>query len=251
MNASAIIRLKDVSVAYQKDLVLTKINLQIDEGEFVTVLGPNGAGKTTLLTTINGLGRIRGGEVWIFGIRLTPSRAGEIRKEIGYVPQILNLDPRMPIRVRDVVRIGRFGKVGLIHRLSSRDEDIVDEVMALTGIKDFSLRPIGHLSGGELQKVQIARALAQEPRILLLDEPTSNLDLRAQYELLDLIEQIYLERSITIVFVTHILSHIPPSSSRLLLMKRGKITFDGPRGRALQRNRIGDLYGIPDHDLPL
>ena len=247
--------INDVSVSYREHVALRGITVRIKKGEFLAVIGPNGAGKTTFLTVINGLGKITAGTVSVFGIKLNWHTANQIRKEIGYIPQIITVDPRAPIRVRDVVRIGRFGKIGIFRSLKEEDEEIVDEVMRRTGIEDLHDRPIGHLSGGEQQKVAIARALAQRPKILLLDEPTSNLDLKAQEEIVELIDRIYNEYHITMVFVTHILRHIPSSCQSGILMKNGKITFNGPIEDAMSRDRISKLYDLPEEriagDLPI
>ena len=239
---SEIIKLDNVSVSYKEDIVLKNISLVVNEGEFLTILGPNGAGKTTLLTTINGLGRILNGKVRIFGNILTEKNAANLRKEIGYVPQIINIDPRFPISVKEVVEMGRLSKIRPFKKLNEDDEEIVYQAMKLTGILNLSQRPIGHLSGGEQQKVAIARAIAQEPKIMLLDEPTSNLDLSAQKGILDLIEKIYLEKKITTLMVTHILNHIPRCTGRIVLMKEGRIVKQGKKEEVLKEEILSTLY---------
>ncbi|RKY70307.1 MAG: ABC transporter ATP-binding protein, partial [Candidatus Latescibacterota bacterium] len=166
------VELEKVTVSYRENVALKEVTLRIKEGEFLAVIGPNGAGKTTLLTTINGLGKVISGTVRVFGRELSRWNVLKIRKEIGYVPQELPIDPRSPVSVREAVMIGRAGRIGLLRRPGREDINLVESVMELTGIKHLAERPIGHLSGGERQKVSIARALAQEPKILLLDEPT-------------------------------------------------------------------------------
>lgn len=244
-----IVIINDVSVSYREHVALRGITTRIKEGEFLAVIGPNGAGKTTFLTVINGLGKIIAGTVSVFGIKLNWHTVNQIRKEIGYVPQIINIDPRAPIKVRDVVRIGRFGKIGMLRYPDENDEKIVNEAMELTGIDGLHDRPIGHLSGGEQQKVAIARALTQRPKILLLDEPTSNLDLKAQEEIIELIDRIYNEYHITMVFVTHILKHIPSSCHRAILMKTGQVIFDGHIEEAMSRDRLSNLYDLPEEKI--
>jgi len=240
-----LVEIENVTVSYREDIALKNVSLGIEEGTFLAVIGPNGAGKTTLLTVINGLGRILSGSVRVFGISLTLRNIGRIRKDIGYIPQNSNIDPRAPISVREVVSIGRTGKIGLFRRQSYKDKKIVEGAMGLVSIDDLADRPIGHLSGGEQQKVAIARALAQQPRILLLDEPTANLDIKSQKELTDLIDRIYKENKLTMVFVTHILSHIPTSCKEAVLMKKGKIVWTGKIGSALQESTLSDLYDYP------
>ena len=157
--------------------------MSIDEGSFVSVIGPNGAGKTTLLTVINGLGTILSGSVKVFGKALQSNNLSVIRKDIGYIPQHLSIDPRSPISVREAISIGRFGKIGLLNKLITADDEIIESAMDAVGISHLANNPIGHLSGGEHQKVSIARALAQQPKIILLDEPTSKTYLKPRTKL--------------------------------------------------------------------
>jgi len=194
---------------------------------------------------MNGLGRILSGSVRVFGVELTRGNASQIRREIGYVPQETSVDPRSPICVRDVVLMGRFGKIGLLRRPSSGDYRVADQAMDLVGVSGLSERPIGHLSGGQQQKVAIARALAQQPRILLFDEPTQNLDPKAQKEILDIIDRIYQEKRVTIVFVTHILSHLPKSCQEAVLLKEGEILYTGEVSTALTPTLLSELYECP------
>jgi len=148
----------------------------------------------------------------------------------------------MPINVREAVILGRYGRVGVLRRLSLRDEKVVDEVINLTKIRHLLSRPIGHLSGGELQKVSIARALSQEPQILLLDEPLSNLDISAQEDILRLIEEVHRSKNLTILMVMHYLNLLPRSATRLILLKNGNLIFDGPLKEGLKEDILSHLY---------
>ncbi len=236
-----IVEIKDVTISYRENVALKNITLNIEKGTSLAIIGPNGAGKTTLLTAINGLGNVLSGSVKVFGVDIT----SQTRKKIGYVPQSSAIDSRSPISVRDVVMIGRVSKIGLFRRPSREDKEIVESVMELVSIKELSEKPIGHLSCGEQQKVAVARALAQQPEIILLDEPTSNLDLKSQKEIIDLIDKVYKEKKLTIVFVTHILSHIPSSCKEAVLMKRGKIVWFGDIEKALNKDLLSELYDCP------
>ena len=240
-----IVEIKNCTVFYRENVALKDISLSVTEGTFLAVIGPNGAGKTTLLTIINGLAKIVSGVVKVFGVKLASQNINQIRKEIGYVPQSLAIDPRAPICVSDVVMIGRLAKVGLFRRLSSYDREVVNSVLKLVGISELKERPIGHLSGGEQQKVAIARALAQQPKIMLLDEPTANLDLKAQRDIIELIDEIYRKNNLTVIFVTHILSHLPKSCKEAILMKQGEIIYSGKIEDALQEDILTNLYGCP------
>lgn len=239
-----IVEIEGVTVSYRENVALRNVSLNIDERTFLAVIGPNGAGKTTLLTVINGLGKILSGSVRVFGLELLKN-AGRIRKEIGYVPQNLAIDPRSPISVGDVIMIGRLGKIGLLRNPRPEDYKAVEAAMDLVGVSRLQNRPIGHLSSGEQQKVAIARALAQRPKIMLLDEPTSNLDPKSQIEIIDLIDRIYKECNLTVVFVTHLLNHIPSSCLEAVLMKQGRILYAGRIEDALREDRLSTLYDFP------
>ncbi|MBW1679417.1 MAG: ABC transporter ATP-binding protein [Deltaproteobacteria bacterium] len=236
-----IIEIENVTVSYRENVALKNVSLNVQEGTFLGVIGPNGAGKTTLLTAINGLGTIVSGSVKVFGLDLKKNEH-RIRKETGYVPQSSNIDPRLPLSVRDVVKIGRFGKIGLFRNLGPYDYQIIETAIKLVGISELQNRPIGHLSSGEQQKVAIARALAQEPKIMLLDEPTSNLDPGAQQELIELINKIYRNTKMTVIFVTHILRHIPDSCKEVIFLKQGKIIHAGGFKESLKKDLLSDLY---------
>ena len=205
--------------------IIHDITLSIDRGEFVLVLGPNGAGKTTLLKLINGLLLPSGGEILVFGKPLTPATAKQIRRRIAYLPQDVAVDTRIPITVREVVSIGRLAHKPLMARFTVRDRAITDEAMDLVGIADLADRPFGHLSAGQKQKVSLARALSQQAEIMLLDEPLSNLDPRAQRDVCDTIDRIHGETGKTVLLVTHLLETVPRSADRAMTMRRG--TFAG------------------------
>ncbi|MBN1521350.1 MAG: ABC transporter ATP-binding protein [Candidatus Aureabacteria bacterium] len=237
------IRLKDVTVSYVDHIALKSVSLHIKKGDHLAVIGPNGAGKTSLLTAINGLGDVRQGRVMVKGEVINKRNIRKIQRISGYVPQNMNIDPRAPVSVFDVVMMGRIGKIGLFRSPGKKDADIVKSALELCGIEELALRPVGRLSGGERQKVFIARAMAQEPEILLLDEPTTSLDLRAQKEIVSLIDSIYARQKLTVVFVTHILKNIPLTCNTCCLIKDGHIVFFGNRKDALKTERLTELYG--------
>jgi ABC-type cobalamin/Fe3+-siderophores transport system ATPase subunit len=239
-----IIELEDVTVTYPHHTALESISLAVREREFVGIAGPNGAGKTTLLCAINGLSHILCGTVCVFGKNLFPHIAA-IRRDIGYVPQIIACDPRIPLRVREVVSMGRYARISFLKRFSVEDRNIVEDVAEVVGISRLMDRPIGHLSGGEQRKVAIARALTQEPKILLLDEPVSHLDLNAQAAILALIEKVHAEKNLTTIMVSHQLDLLPESCNRLVLLKEGRIVFTGATQEGLKEDILSRLYGCP------
>ena len=239
------VSINNVSVILRGHKALKNVSIDIAEGSFLSVIGPNGAGKTTLLTVINGLGRIVSGSLEVCGQNISNRNISKIRSEIGYVPQHVSCDARSPISVKDAVSIGRYGKVGIFGRWTNIDEKAVVNAMEVVGIGGLSEKPVGQLSGGERQKVSIARALAQEPQILLFDEPTSSLDPKSQNDILNLIESFYKSKKYTIVFVTHVLSHIPNICTDIVLLKDGKITYAGNAKDGFEERKLSDLYGCP------
>ena len=240
-----VITIDNAVVSYREDIALRGVSFRVSSEEFVGIIGPNGAGKTTLLTIVNGLGKLLSGQVWVLGHYLTPGNGHSLRKKVGYVPQVQNIDPRMPMNVREVVMIGRYGLLGLLRRPGKHDWEIVDEVLELVGMTHLAQRPIGHLSGGEQQRVTIARCLAQEPEIFLLDEPTASLDWKAQAGILELVKQIHDLRRLTTLFVTHDLSSLPVTCDRVVLMKEGLIWREGSPDELLTDANLSQLYDMP------
>ncbi len=240
-----VVNIKDAVVSYREDIALRGVSLKVKSGEFIGIVGPNGAGKTTLLTIVNGLGKLLSGRVWVLGDYLTPGNGHSLRKKVGYVAQIQNIDPRMPMSVREVVMIGRYGLLGLLRRPGKHDWEIVDEMLELVGMSHLTQRPIGHLSGGEQQRVAIARCLAQEPELFLLDEPTASLDWKARTDILELVKLIHDLRQLTTLFVTHDLSSLPMACGRVVLMKEGLIWGEGPPEELLTDDNLSQLYDMP------
>ncbi|MBI4303404.1 MAG: ABC transporter ATP-binding protein [Chloroflexi bacterium] len=240
-----VINIEDAVVSYRENIALRGVSLKVEAGEFVGIIGPNGAGKTTLLTVVNGLGTLRSGRVWVLGNDLRAGNGHSLRKKVGYVAQVENIDPRMPMNVREVVMIGRYGVLGLFKRPSRHDWAIVDDVLELVGMSHLARRPIGHLSGGEQQRVAIARCLAQEPELFLLDEPTASLDWKAQTELLRLVRSVHDSRHLTTLFVTHDLDALPHTCDRVVLMKEGRIVSDGTPDRLISTESLSRLYDMP------
>jgi zinc transport system ATP-binding protein len=176
--------------------VLEGVTLSVNEGDFLGLIGPNGGGKTTLLRVILGLERYTSGRVTVFG-----GQPGCSPGRIGYVPQRLFFDRDFPISVRDLVLMGRLSKKKLFQHYNRHDREVVDESIRTAGLERLIERRIGDLSGGELQRALIARALAGEPELLLLDEPTASIDPQMKTTIYDLIE--HLKEQLTIVLVTH------------------------------------------------
>lgn len=240
-----VIKLEKADTIYEGEEFPTirNIDLEIQNGEFVCVMGPNGAGKTTLLETINGLLSYTGGAVRVFGEDVNEN-GSELRERIGYLIQNFSFDSGDPFLVQDVVMMGRVGKIGPLKDPNESDWEAVNKALESVGISEFKEKPIGKLSGGEQQKVLLARVLAQEPDILLLDEPLTDLDLKAKKELQDLVIDIYERNDLTVVMVTHDVSSVPDSASRLILMNSGEIVLDGKPRKVIESGVWRSSYGL-------
>ncbi len=236
--------MEDVSVIYEGERipVVKEVNLRIQEGQFVTVLGPNGAGKTTLLEAINGLLPSTSGKVTVLGFDV--AREGrQVRKRTGYVIQNFSLDPLDPFLVRDVVMMARAGRIGTLRFPDRSDWKAVDEALERVGMTSFASRPVGKLSGGEFQKVLIARAMAQDPEVLLLDEPFANLDIDARKDAQRLVDDWRRERGITVVMVSHDIAGVPRSCDRIVILYKGRVVMDGDRAEVLASDDMGRMFG--------
>jgi len=238
-----IIELRNIKTIYEgeKIPVIHDINLVVKPGEFIAVIGPNGAGKTTLLETINGLLDYTAGKGFVFGKEISKNKT-KTRKEIGYVIQNFEMDPLAPFLCKDIVMSGRTGKIGMFRFISREDWEAVWHSMGLVGMIDFANRPIGKLSGGEFQKILLARALAQQPRLLLLDEPFSNLDFSARKQVEILLNRIHEQHQMTIVMVSHDLSFIPSRCKRIVVLDKGKIIIDGEKEKILVSDIISTIF---------
>jgi len=208
-----VVELDDVWFSYDGTPVLRAASLRVDAGEFVSVIGPNGGGKTTLVRLLLGLLRPGRGRVRVFG--QVPERA---RSLVGYVPQYARFDPRFPVNVRDVVLMGRLGRTRRAGPFRRADRRAAADAMGEVGLADLARRPFEALSGGQRQLALIARALAGEPHLLLLDEPTSNLDVRVQSEFYDLL--VALSRRMTVLLVSHDVGFVTRAVSKVVCVRQ-------------------------------
>jgi ABC-type Mn2+/Zn2+ transport system ATPase subunit len=238
--------LEEAMVAFRHSVALQGVSLRIKSGEFVGVVGPNGAGKTTLLTVINGLTRLTSGRCRVLGRDLPAQGGRSLRKLVGYVPQAERIDPRMPMSVLDEVMVGRFGVLGPLRGPSKADFDVAKNSLELVGMQSLAGRPVGHLSGGEHQRVSIARCLAQKPQLFLLDEPTASLDWKGQSEILEIVRRIHIEGHMTTLYVTHDMESLPHACDRVVLMKAGRIVGDGAPEAIVSTASLSRLYDLPE-----
>lgn len=244
MNAA--IRINGLRVTAGRRDILDLDHLGVENHEVFTVIGPNGAGKSTLLKTCLGLVRPSAGQVWVLGESLN-ERGGtslcRLRRRIGYVAQDLAGRSELPLTAREVVAIGRTGAAGLLRPLRNADWSLVDEWMERLGISGLAGQGYAELSGGEQRKTLIARAMVQQPELLLLDEPTAHLDLGWREQIVHTLESLHAQTRITVVLVCHEMEVIPPSCQRMALMENGRITARGSPEEVLTAERIARLYG--------
>jgi iron complex transport system ATP-binding protein len=220
--------------------LVNDVSIHVAEGEWLSLLGPNGAGKTTLLRAAAGLVRARG-RVTLLGRNVTSLPRREVARLVALVPQV----PVLPtgLSVAEYVLLGRTPHVGVFSREGAADRAAGAEALARLELGDVATRPLGSLSGGELQRVVIARALAQAAPILLLDEPTTALDIGHQQQALELVERLRREEGLTVVAAMHDLTLAAQDGDRVVLVDRGRVVADGAARDVLTAARVESLYG--------
>ncbi len=237
-----LIDLRDVWTTYEGAScpVIKGITFEIKSGEFVVVGGPNGAGKTTLLEAITGLLPLVRGSVTVCGKGIPHDGVG-IRQQVGYVIQNFDFHPFTPYTVEEVVRMGRYGKIGWFRRETREDYEAVNDAMQKLGIAHLRSELIGKLSGGQQQKVLIAHNLAKNPSVLLLDEPFSNLDITTRDEVSALLCSIC-DSGVPVMMVSHAFDCLPDRDIRVLVMQKGQMILN----TVSQAGRVADLIrGVP------
>jgi zinc transport system ATP-binding protein len=235
--STPVVELDDVSFGYRAGVrVLEDVSLAVAAGEFVAIAGPNGGGKTTLLRLALGLERPSTGEVRLFG---EPARTYGERARIGYLAQRSQLGLHAPVTVREVVEAGR-APLRLAFRLRREDRAAVELALERVGLADLATRPLSRLSGGQQQRAFIAKALAAGPQLLVLDEPTTGVDVESQDALAALLDELHTELGVTILYVSHEFGAVERFVHRLVLV-RERIVFDGPP------EQLPGLWHDPSH----
>lgn len=240
MPAANLIAAHALSFSYGAVPTLTNVDLALECGALRALLGPNGSGKTTLLRLLTGILRPDAGSVTYQDkdLRALPRR--EIARHIALVPQELNL--QFGFTVRQMVMLGRTPHAGALSGPNRRDREVVDAMMELTGTAPFAERVVTELSGGEQQRVVIAMALAQEPQVLLLDEPTVHLDINHQIEILELVRRLNRERGLTVLATMHDLNLAALYFDDLVLLDAGRIVAHGTPSDVLKADRIRAVF---------
>ena len=233
-----LLRLDGIDVSLGGRQVLSDVSFTIRKGEFTGLIGPNGAGKTTLLRVILGLQEPSSGQVLIDG----ETRQKSNKSSIGYVPQKLVIDPDMPLRARDVVSLGLDG-----HRLgfgfpSRQRRDLVNETLCSVGAEEYADARVGELSGGEQQRVLIAHALISRPKLLLLDEPLANLDLKSEQEIVAVLGKLAREHEISVLLSAHDMNHLLSVMDRIVYVANGRVAT-GSTDEVVTSEGLSRLYG--------
>ena len=237
MSENSVIKICDLHFSYGNPVILEDIQLDIKANEFVGMVGPNGSGKTTLLKIILGLLDPDKGSVEVLG-----KHPHQTVKEIGYMPQFTAFSRDFPINVEETVLMGRLGNTSSIGFFSKKDKQLAGESMEAVEILDLKKRSIGSLSGGQLQRVLLARALACNPKIMILDEPTANVDMKAEKDIFDLLKK--LNEKITIIVVTHDIGFISQYITKVACINRTLVCHPTSE---LTGETIENLYGTHVH----
>lgn len=237
-HSKNIIELRGVSFTYGEELALEDINLAIHQGDYLGVVGPNGGGKTTMLKIMLGLLKPQNGEVLLFGQPI-----GKFKEwwRIGYVPQkAVNFDVKFPATVEEIVLMGRFGKRGLLRWMTKEDKNKALWSLEQVGMSEYKDRLIGNLSAGQQQRVFIARALAGEPEVIFLDEPTAGVDTESQEKFYELLRKLNTDLDLTLVLISHDIGVIASEATEMAHVNR-KLTYHG------SSEEFADLRPIATH----
>lgn len=234
------IEINNLTVKLNGKEVLKDINLSLEEGRFIGIVGPNGGGKTTLLRAILGLIKPASGEILIFG--RPPEEVLKTGSIFGYLPQTLKVRPDFPVRVIDVVMMGRYGKVGMLRWPGEKDRRKAEECLSMMNVEELKDVPFGQLSGGQQQRASIARALAGEPKILILDEPSTSIDVVGQEDFYHLLKGLQKKFGITILMASHDIGTITTYVDEIACLNYTFHYQGNPLG-ALNETILTELYG--------
>jgi len=232
----------NISVGYPDRSVIKALSLAVETGQITALVGPNGSGKSTLLKAMARLLPVESGAVYLDGKAITRLPSAQVARELAILPQ----GPSAPrgLTVGELVEQGRFPHVGALRMLRTQDHAAIREALALTNMTDFVHRPLDGLSGGERQRAWIALTLAQDTPVLLLDEPTTFLDIGHQLEVLELVARLNRERAMTIVLVLHDLNQAARYAARMVVLNHGRIVADGEPGRVLTPALLAEIFKV-------
>lgn len=224
-------------------IVLRNLDLKIGQGQFIGIIGPNGSGKTTLLHTISGVEKIESGEARIDGKPVQSYKRKELARKLAVLQQ--DGIPNIGYPVEDVIEMGRFPFLDWLGRDQSPDaRQVMDRIMTRLELDSLAARPLDELSGGQKQRVALGKVMAQQPRILLLDEPTTYLDIRYQLQFMELVSQWQKEEDLTVVAVMHDLNLASMYCDRLVVLQAGSIAAEGTPQEILTPDNLGRVFGV-------
>jgi iron complex transport system ATP-binding protein len=235
------IKIANLSHAFGKRTVLRRFSFSVEKGDFFIIIGPNGSGKTTLMKLMSGIIRPQSGEIEILDIPKISYTPRALARVVALVPQRLPVD--LPFTVGEIVLMGRSPYQGVLGIERERDMEIAERAMQFTGVEHLSDASLNKLSGGEQQRVFIARAICQEPEIMLLDEPTASLDLAHQVKVMDLMEKLKAEKGITVIMVSHDVNLAAMYGDRVLLLKDGETVCEGLPAEVITFRQLEEAYG--------
>ena len=236
------ISVKNLSVAYENNTIIEDLSLSIPKGKISIIIGANGCGKSTFLKTLARINKPKAGEIFINKKDIKKINEKNIAKEVAFLPQ----GPVCPsgLTVRELVAFGRFPHQKLIGGLNSHDKKVIDWAIKETGLSEFADREVENLSGGQRQRAWIAMTLAQETEIIMLDEPTTYLDMSYQLEVLEVLEKLNKEKNITVVIVLHELNNACRFADNIIGFKKGKIICEGKPLEVINKENLKEIYGI-------
>ncbi len=237
-----LLQASDLTFGYNGTLILDNVSFTLHAGEFVGLVGPNGAGKSTLLKLITGFWRSTEGHITLLGKSINHYAPKAVAQIIALVPQTTSLD--FAFTARELVLMGRSPHLGRFQVESAHDRAVADQAMQTTDILPLGRRFVNSLSGGERQRVLIARALAQEPRVLLLDEPTSNLDIKHQLSLLGLVRDLAHDRGLGVVAAIHDLALAARFCDRIVLLSQGSVVAAGSPAEVFTQHTLVETFGV-------
>ncbi len=233
-------RARNLNFSYNGVRIIDNINLDIIDGEFLSLLGPNGAGKTTLIKILTGVIKDISGEVYLYSNPIHRYRRREFARYVSFLPQ--NPEINLPFRVKDIVMMGRFPYLKRFEMERPEDIKAVDAAMKMLNIDHLKRRHLMELSGGEIKRVFIAQAIAQESKILFLDEPTANLDINYQIEIFRMLKDFNSRLKKTIILITHDINHAARFAHRIALMKDGRIVSSGTADEVINRDNLERIF---------
>jgi iron complex transport system ATP-binding protein len=241
-NGDAMLRLQNVSFSYGEEMAVRGVSLDIRGGGFIGVIGPNGSGKSTLLKLLAGILRTGDGEVAFKGHDIRHVKRKALARAIAWIPQEhLQI---FPFKVMELVLMGRHPYLSALAFEGEEDVKIARRAMDMTNVTQFADRSFNNMSGGERQRVMLASAIAQEPELMLLDEPTASLDIKYQVEILGILKRLNKEHGLTLVMALHDLHLASKYCDRLILLDQGRIVCDGPPERVLRKETLEAVYGV-------